>query len=150
MASVGSSTPHLTLRCALAVSADTAGAATGVPGARRLPGPLSGGTVVVEMPAAQVFVGLPVAQDVEGGARGDGRQAGLGDLQLLEVSVDGRVGPARTCRRCCLEEERRRGERRSHHVNFCTTIQDFTDLNILRFPVFQLMFPNFSRDLCLS
>lgn len=50
------------------------------------------------MPAAQVFVGLPVAQDVERGAGGDGRQAGLRDLQLLEVGVDRRVGPALTCR----------------------------------------------------
>lgn len=45
--------PHLTLCCALAVSPDAAaGAATGVPGARRFPGALSGGPVVVEMPAA--------------------------------------------------------------------------------------------------
>lgn len=114
-ASIGSSLPHLALRCALAVSPEAAGAAAGVPGARRLPGPLSGGPVVVEMPAAQVFVGLPVAKDVEGGAGGDGRQAGLRDLQLLEVSVDRRVGPALTCRRRCLVEERRKAERRSDH-----------------------------------
>lgn len=62
--SAGFSSPHLTLRCALAVSSDTACAATRVPGARWLPGALSGGTVVVEVPAAQIFVGLPVAQDV--------------------------------------------------------------------------------------
>lgn len=83
------SLPHLTLGGALAVSSDAAaGAAAGVPGARRFPGALTAGPVVVEMPAAQVFVGLPVAQDVERGAGGDGRQAGLRDLQLLEVSVD--------------------------------------------------------------
>lgn len=111
----GNALPHLALRCALAVSSEAAGAAAGVPGARRLPGPLSGGPVVVEMPAAQVFVGLPVAKDVEGGAGGDGRQAGLRDLQLLEVSVDRRVGPALTCRRRCLVEERRKAERRSDH-----------------------------------
>lgn len=92
------SIPHLTLQCALAVRSETAGAAAGVPGARWLPGPLSGGTVVVEMPPAQVFVGLPVAQDVEGGAGGDGWQAGLRDLQLLEVGVDRRVGSTLTCR----------------------------------------------------
>lgn len=120
MASVGLSIPHLTLCGALAVSSDAAGAAAGVPGARWLPGPLSGGTVVIEMSATQVFVGLPVAQDVERGAGGDGRQAGLRDLQLLEVGVDRRVRPALTCRRCCLVEERGEEERRSDHVQFIT------------------------------
>lgn len=42
-------------------------------------------------------MGLPVAQDVERRAGGDGRQAGLGDLQLLEVGVDRGVGPALAC-----------------------------------------------------
>lgn len=72
--------PYLTLHRALAVSSDAASAPARVPGARRLPGALPGGAVVVEMPAAQVFVGLPVAQDVERGAGGNGRQAGLRDL----------------------------------------------------------------------
>lgn len=36
-------------------------------------------------------MGLPVAQDVKRGAGGDRRQAGLRDLQLLEVGVDRRV-----------------------------------------------------------
>lgn len=102
---------YLALRCALAVSSDTAGAAAGVSGTRRLPGALAAGPVVVEVPAAQVFVGLPVAQDVERGAGGDGRQTGLGDLQLLEVGVDRRVGAARTRGRRRLrgkKEERRR------------------------------------------
>lgn len=68
------------------------------------------------MPAAQVFVSLPVAQYVERWTGGDGRQTGLWDLQLLEVGVDRRVGPALTCRRCCLEEE----ERTSDAVFWCT------------------------------
>lgn len=91
--------PHLALRRALAVSPDAAaaGAAARVPGARRLPGALPGGAVVVEVPAAQVLVRLPVAQDVQRGAGGHGGQVGLGDLQLLEVGVDRRVGPALTC-----------------------------------------------------
>lgn len=72
--------PYLTLHCALAVSSDAASASARVPGAWRLPGALPRGAVVVEMSAAQVFVGLPVAQDVERGAGGDGRQAGLRDL----------------------------------------------------------------------
>lgn len=92
------SIPHLTLCSALAVRTETASAAAGVPGARRFPGPLPGGAVVVEMSAAQVFVGLPVACNVEGRAGGDGRQVGLGDLQLLEVGVDWRVGPSLACR----------------------------------------------------
>lgn len=56
--------PYLALRRALAVSSDAADAAARVPRAWRLPGAFSGGAVVVEMPAAQVFVGLPVTQDV--------------------------------------------------------------------------------------
>lgn len=66
----------------------------GVLGSRRLPGPLLGGAVVVEVSAAGVLVGLPVTQNVEGGARGDGRRCRLGDLQFLEVGVDGRLGAA--------------------------------------------------------
>lgn len=96
----------------MAVSPNAAGAAAGVPGPWRFPGALSGPPVVVEEPAAQVFVGLPVAQDVERRGGGDGRQAGLRDLQLLEVGVDRRVRPALTCRRRRLEEGRR-GEWRS-------------------------------------
>lgn len=95
---LSSTVPHLVLHRPLTVSTEAAGAAAGVPGARRLPCPLPGGPVVVEMSPAQVFVGLPVAQDVERRAGGDGRQAGLGDLQLLEVGVDRRVGAALACR----------------------------------------------------
>lgn len=76
---------YLTLHHALAVSPD---AADGVAGTRRLPGTFSGGAVVVEVPAARVPVGLPVAQNVERRAGGNRRHAGLGDLQLLEVGVD--------------------------------------------------------------
>lgn len=60
-----------------------------VPGSRWLPGPFLGGAVVVEVPAILVLVGLPVSDHVEGGAEGQRRLAGLGDLQLLEVAVDG-------------------------------------------------------------
>lgn len=52
--------------CAVALSPGAPRA--GVPCSRRFPGPLLGGAVVVEVPAALVLVGLPVAQDVEGGA----------------------------------------------------------------------------------
>lgn len=121
-ASIGLSDLHLTLHCALAVPSDTAGATTRVSGARRLPGALSGGAVVVEMPATQVFVGLPVAQDVKRGAGWDGWQAGLRDLQLLQVGVDRWVGPALTCRRRCLVKEKRRGEGTSDHVRLCTPL----------------------------
>lgn len=78
----------LAVRCALAVPSETAGAAVGVPGSGGLPGALPRGPVVVKVSAAQVFVRLPVAQDVQRGAGGDGRQAGLRDFQLLEVCVD--------------------------------------------------------------
>lgn len=87
---------YLALGCALAVPTGAADAGTRVPGSRWLPGPLSSGTVVIEMPAAQVFVRFPVVEDVERGARRDGRQAGLADLQLLEVGVDRGVGPTLT------------------------------------------------------
>lgn len=87
---------YLALGGALAVSPAAADAGARVPGPWRLPGTLAGGAVVVEMPAAQVFVGFPVVEDVQGGAGGDGRKAGLADLQLLEVGVDRRVGPAVT------------------------------------------------------
>lgn len=58
-------------------------------GSRRFPGPLLRGAVVIEVPAVLILVGLPVSQDVEGGAGGGGGQGALGDLQLLEVGVDG-------------------------------------------------------------
>lgn len=63
----------------------------GVPGPGGLPGPLLGGAVVVEVPAVLVLVGLPVAQCVDWGAGGIRRQAGLGDLQFLEVGVNRRL-----------------------------------------------------------
>lgn len=88
--------PHLALGGALAVSSGAADAAAGVPGSRRLPGPLPSSSVVIEMSAAQVLVRLPVVEDVEGGPRRDGRQAGLADLQLLEVGVDRGAGAAMT------------------------------------------------------
>lgn len=69
-------------------------ACAGVLSPRRLPGPLLGGAVVVEMSATGILVGLPVAQDMERGAGRDGRRRRLGDLQLLEVGVDGRIGAA--------------------------------------------------------
>lgn len=72
-------------------------------------------------------MGLPVAQDVKRGAGGDRRQAGLRDLQLLEVGVDRRVGPAMTCRGCCLKEERRQrggGQIRTDEQIY-TFVQDF-------------------------
>ncbi len=43
----------------------------GVSGSGRLPGPLLGGAVVVEVPAILVLVGVPVAQYVEGGSGGE-------------------------------------------------------------------------------
>lgn len=95
---------HLTLHHALAVSSD---AADGVAGARRLPGALSGGAVVVEVPAARVPVGLPIAQNVERRSGGDRRNAGLGDLQLLEVGVDRWVRPTRTNGWCRLKVKNR-------------------------------------------
>lgn len=73
-------------------------ARAGVLGPRWLPGPLLGGAVVVEVSATGVLVGLPVAQDVQRGAGGDGRRRRLGDLQLLEVGVDGRLGAAQARR----------------------------------------------------
>lgn len=53
------------------------------------PGPLLRGAVVIKVPAILILVGLPVAQDVKGGAGGGGRQGALCDLQLLEIGVDG-------------------------------------------------------------
>lgn len=61
-------------------------------GSWRLPGPLLGGAVVVEVSAIGVLVGLPLAQDMLWGAGREGRRRRLGDLQLLEVGVDGRLG----------------------------------------------------------
>ena len=55
------------------------------------------------MPAAQVFVRLPVIEEVERGARGDGWEAGLAELQLLKVGVDRGVGPPRTTGGCGLQ-----------------------------------------------
>lgn len=88
--------PHSTYLGAIprAVALSSGVPDAGVPGSGRLPGPLLGGAVVVEVPAVLVPVGLPVAQHVERGARGQRGQVGLGDLQLLEVGVDGRLGAA--------------------------------------------------------
>lgn len=79
---------YLTLSWALAVSSDAADAGTCVPGSRWLPSTLSSGTVVIEMPATQVFVGFPVIHNVKRGVRRDGWQVGLADLEFLKVGVD--------------------------------------------------------------
>lgn len=85
--------PYLrALSCAVALSSEAPRA--GVLCSRWFPGPLLGGAVVVEVPAVLVLVGLPVTQDVEGGAGGERGHGGLGDLQFLEVGVDGRLGAA--------------------------------------------------------
>lgn len=82
--------PYLgALSCAVPLSSGAPRA--GVLCSRWFPGPLLGGAVVVEVPAVRVLVGLPVAQDVDWGAGGDRGLGGLADLQLLEVSVDGRL-----------------------------------------------------------
>lgn len=95
-----------------AVAVHTARA--GVLGSRRLPSPLLGGAVVVEVSAIGVLVGLPVAQDVERGAGGGGRRRRLGDLQLLEVGVDGRLGAALARRRHRLLGRQRERQTVSH------------------------------------
>lgn len=87
---------YLTLGCAQAVYSGAADAATCVPGSRWLPGTLSSGTVVIEVPAAQVFVCFPVIEDVKRGVRRHGWQAGLADLQFLKVGVDRGAGPTMT------------------------------------------------------
>ena len=113
--------PHLRLhRARLGLSPAAAGAAEGVAGAGRLPGALPGGAVEVEVPAAQVLVGLPVPEHVQRGGGRDGRQAGLGDLQLLEVGVDRRVGAA-------LARGRRRlgGEKREKKVRTRPGVESF-------------------------
>lgn len=96
--------------CAVALSSGAPRA--GVPGPGRLPGPLLGGAVVVEVPAVLVLVGLPVAQRVDGRAGGIRRQAGLGDLQFLEVGVNRRLRAALAWRRYRLIGQRKR-ERKS-------------------------------------
>lgn len=90
----------------MALSSGVPGA--GVPGSGGLPGPFLGGAVVVEVPAVLVLVGLPVAKHMEGGAGGQRGQVGLGDLQFLEVGVDGRLGPALARRRYSLTGERKK------------------------------------------
>lgn len=86
--------PYLrALSCAVVVSSGAPGA--GVLGSGRLPCPLLGGAVVVEVPAVLVLERLPVAQHVDGGAGGIRGQVVLGDLQLLEVGVDGGLRAAR-------------------------------------------------------
>lgn len=89
---VGTGSLYLALGRARAISMDAADAGARIPASWGLPRALPSGTVVIEMPAAQVFVRLPVIEDVKRGARRDRRQAGLADLQLLEVRVNGRVG----------------------------------------------------------
>lgn len=64
----------------------------GVAGAGRLPGLLLGGGVVVVVAAAVVPVRLPVALRLQRGAGGCRREEILGELQLLQVGVDGGVG----------------------------------------------------------
>lgn len=85
------------LSCAVALSSGAPRA--GVPGPGRLPGPLLGAAVVVVVPACRVLVGLPVAQHVERGAGGKRGQVSRGNLQLLEVGVDRRLGAAVARRR---------------------------------------------------
>ncbi|KAF3836165.1 hypothetical protein F7725_028723, partial [Dissostichus mawsoni] len=80
--------------------------------------PASGGGPVLAVRLTGVFVGLPVAQDVERGAGGDGWQAGLRDLQLLEVGVDRRVGAALTCRGRRLDKRSTDDDRRQLNGNF--------------------------------
>ena len=77
-----------------AVAVSSGAPDAGVPGSGRLPGPLLGGAVVVEVPAVLVLEGLPVSQHVERRAGGVRGQVALRDLQLLEVGVDGRLGAA--------------------------------------------------------
>lgn len=89
---IGTGSLYLALGPAQAVSWDTADAGAFVPGPGRLPRALPSGAVVIEMAAAQVFVRLPVVEDVKRGTRRDRGQAGLADLQLLEVGVNRRVG----------------------------------------------------------
>lgn len=102
--------PHLALR-PLFICLEAAGAAAGVSGAWRFPGSLFSGPVVVEEPSTRVLVCLPVPQVVERRAQGDGRQAGLTDLQLLKVGVDRRVGSNGTCRQRRLQAEQRSDRR---------------------------------------
>ena len=99
-----------------AVALSSGAPCAGVSGPGWLPGPLLGGAVVVEVPAVLVLVGLPVAQRVDGRAGGIRRQAGLGDLQFLEVGVNRRLGAARAWRRYRLigERKRERGRAVSH------------------------------------
>lgn len=77
-----------------AVALSSGAPAAGVFGSGRLPGPLLGGAVVVEVPAVLVLVGLPVTQNMEGGAGGERGHVGLADLQFLEVGVDRGLGAA--------------------------------------------------------
>ena len=79
----------------------------GVAGPGGFPGPLLGGAVVVEVPAAVVAVRVPVTQRVQREARGQLGQLALGDLQLLEVGVDGGVWATLVGGACLMEE---RGE----------------------------------------
>lgn len=71
----------------MALSLQVSGAI--VPGSRWLPGPLLGGAIVVEVPTILVLMGLPVSNHMERGARGQRGLGRLGDLQFLEVAVDG-------------------------------------------------------------
>lgn len=48
-----------------------------------------GGAVVVVVPSILVLVGLPVTEHLVGGAGRKRGQVGLGDLQFLEVGIDG-------------------------------------------------------------
>ena len=90
---------YLHLSHAMGVSPTTTGTATSIPCTGRFPRALPGGSVIVEVSTGEVLVGLPVPKDVQWGAGGEGGQAGLGDLQLLEVGVDRGLGPALPYRR---------------------------------------------------
>lgn len=85
---------HVSHLGTLASAVPLCAACPSVLGSWWFPGPLLSGTVVVEVPAIGVFMGLPVTQDVQRGAGGKGRRRRLGNLQLLEVGVDRRLWAA--------------------------------------------------------
>ena len=59
---------YLHLSCAMGVSPTTTGTATRIPYAGRFPRALAAGSVIVEVSAGEVLVGLPVTEDMQWGA----------------------------------------------------------------------------------